>query len=124
MINETSILLEIYSVLTNDIEHIKVSKTRKCLIKDKINALNNNYFDVKCKEWLFSQYLGTYEEKEEKEDIDTYNDLMKNLEILKDIIEGKIKNSCNHDWVRDDIDITPDMSQSIYYCSKCEITRK
>jgi hypothetical protein len=125
--NETNILLDIYSELTNDIEHLKTSKIRKNAIKAKINALNNNYFDVKCKEWLFEQYLGKYrekEEKEEKEDIDTYNDLMKNLEILKGIIEGKIKNSCNHDWVRDDIDITPDVSQTIYYCSKCELTRK
>lgn len=122
MINETSILLEIYSVLTNDVEHIKLSKIRKKSIKDKINALNNNYFDTKCKEWVFSQYLGTYEE--EKEENETYNDLMQNLVILKGIIEDKIKNRCDHDWVTDDIDITPERSQTICYCSKCEVTKK
>lgn len=124
MINETNILLDIYSELTNDIEHLKSSKMRKNVIKAKMTALNNDYFDVKCKEWLFEQYLGKYREKEKKENIDTYNDLMQNLEILKGIIEGKIKNSCVHDWVKDDVDITPELSQAIYYCSKCELTRK
>lgn len=121
MAEETNILLDIYAELTNNIEHIKTSKIRRAAIKNKINALNNNYFNVKCKEWLFIEYLGIYEEKEETE---TYNDLLQNLEILKGLIESKITNACDHDWVIDDIDLTPELSHRICYCSKCEITKK
>ena len=126
MINETDILLEIYSEVTNNIEHIKTSKMKRNAIKNKIDALNNNFFDVKCNEWLFNQYLGYYKEYEEEdpEEILDYNDLIQNLEILKGIIETNIKNTCNHVWIMDDIDVTPDLSQSICYCSKCEITKK
>jgi hypothetical protein len=30
---------------------------------------------------------------------------------------------CNHEFIKDDIDLTPDRSQRIVYCTKCFITK-
>ena len=43
-------------------------------------------------------------------------------EILKKV-EEEIRNNCTHQWVRDSIDIDPDRSQTIFYCSKCELSK-
>jgi len=47
--------------------------------------------------------------------------------------EGKNKNDnnskdqykiiCNHEFIKDDIDLTPDRSQRIEYCTKCFIMK-
>jgi hypothetical protein len=35
-----------------------------------------------------------------------------------------LQNACTHDFCEDDIDITPERSQKIIYCIKCEYTKK
>jgi hypothetical protein len=35
------------------------------------------------------------------------------------LMEEYIIHNCNHNIVEDSIDITPDRSQTIFYCSKC-----
>lgn len=35
------------------------------------------------------------------------------------LMENYITNNCNHNIVEDSIDITPDKSQTIFYCNKC-----
>jgi hypothetical protein len=35
------------------------------------------------------------------------------------LMEDYIINNCEHDIVEDSIDIDPDRSKTIYYCSKC-----
>jgi len=35
------------------------------------------------------------------------------------LMEEYIIHNCNHNIVEDSIDITPDNSQTIFYCSKC-----
>ena len=35
------------------------------------------------------------------------------------LMEEYIIHNCNHNIVEDSIDITPDTSQTIFYCSKC-----
>ena len=39
--------------------------------------------------------------------------------------ENKIdeKNTCQHEWTKDFIDIDPEKSQIICYCIKCELTK-
>jgi hypothetical protein len=39
-------------------------------------------------------------------------------------IKNQISNRCNHNLVEDEIDITPEKSQKIKYCSECEYTYK
>ena len=34
------------------------------------------------------------------------------------------REQCEHEWVKDYIDINPDKSQHIIYCSKCELMKE
>ena len=57
---------------------------------------------------------------------DIYNDfiqLKKNILHLKNVCKKNIQKICKHDFVTDLIDINPDESRSITYCTICEITR-
>lgn len=118
MINELDIVLNIYTDIIINIEHINKTKERIQKIKNNIYSLDNNYFETYCNDDLLNQYLNMFEEK------DSYNELINNLETLKKYIENKIKNRCVHEWVDDLIDIDPDRSQRICYCVKCELTKK
>jgi hypothetical protein len=42
------------------------------------------------------------------------------LQNINDIINNKIMKICNHEFIEDDIDISPDYSQRITYCLHCE----
>lgn len=45
--------------------------------------------------------------------------------ILESLIEQIEDNTdCIHEWIYDLIDIDPDKSITICYCSKCELTKK
>jgi len=46
------------------------------------------------------------------------------IEYYIERIEKEIQNNCKHNFVEDEIDITPDKSQKIKYCSICEYTCK
>lgn len=45
------------------------------------------------------------------------------LNIIQDIIIKKIQSFCEHTFEYDLIDITPDTSKTIFYCTKCEFTK-
>ena len=118
MNSEIDTLMNMYVDVTNNIEHIKNSKTRMIKIVNDINEHDNNYFDVNCNYELFKTYLNMYNNTEE------YDDLIKNLETLKTFFEHQIKNKCEHEWTTDLIDIDPDRSQEICYCVKCDVTKR
>lgn len=118
MNNETDILLSLFKDLHCNIENIKASKNRVIQIKNSINSLNNNFFEVNCNDRLLTQYLHMFD------DTETYNESITNLETLIKYVENHIKNKCNHEWIKDLIDIDPDRSKEICYCVKCEITQK
>jgi hypothetical protein len=44
------------------------------------------------------------------------------LDSLNNIMERYPKNNCDHCWVNDYIDLTPERSMKICYCTKCEAT--
>ena len=44
------------------------------------------------------------------------------INFLKNVCDKKILELCNHNFIEDTIDITPDRSQNIRYCSICEYT--
>lgn len=116
--NEIDILLNLYKDLHCNIEHIKSSKNRVIQIKNSINSLNNNFFEVNCNDPLLTQYLNMFE------DTETFIELIINLETLIKHVEHHIKNKCEHEWTNDLIDIDPDKSKEICYCVKCEITKR
>ena len=60
--------------------------------------------------------------------------LQQDIQFLKVELEEKqmrlretekvIYENCEHYWVHDDIDITPDRSKHIIYCEICELSKK
>lgn len=56
------------------------------------------------------------------------NKLIRNiLEVIIEQIEKEKQNvtiDCVHNWINDLIDINPDKSITICYCSKCELTKE
>ena len=48
---------------------------------------------------------------------------LKYVKSLRLMCELKIQNLCNHEFVEDAIDITPERSQNITYCKICEYTK-
>lgn len=44
------------------------------------------------------------------------------IKVLRSVCNKKIEELCNHNFITDTIDITPDKSQNIRYCSICEYT--
>jgi hypothetical protein len=50
---------------------------------------------------------------------DSCKEILKQVEILIKSLELKIKTDCIHDYVDDYIDIHPEKSQKICYCSIC-----
>jgi len=116
--NEFNILMDVYTDLCKSIDHIKSSKDNIIRINDNIKNLNNNYFETQCESKLLNDYLKMFDCEE------TYDELVTNLECLRSFIKCKIGETCNHNWIHDCIDIDPDRSQEIWYCSICEVTKK
>jgi hypothetical protein len=51
-----------------------------------------------------------------------FNSRKEYMQILRSACDKKIIELCKHEFVEDTIDITPDKSQNIRYCSICEYT--
>ena len=118
MNSEFDILMDIYADLSHNLEHIKSSKNNMIRIKNSITGLDNNYFETKCDYKLLDEYMNMFDS------IETYNELINNLDTLKLFIKNKINNICNHEWVHDTIDVDPERSINICYCVKCEVSKK
>ena len=85
-------------------------------IKDQISMQENN-LDVNLEPYIAFETIYNNEEIEEL--IENLYRFMEKIEIGID----KVEDTCEHDWVNDYIDISPDTSQPICYCSKCELTK-
>ena len=48
---------------------------------------------------------------------------MENIKALKQICDEKIFELCEHEFIDDMIDITPDRSEKITYCGCCGYTK-
>ena len=51
-----------------------------------------------------------------------FNSRKQYIQVLRSVCNKKIEELCNHNFITDTIDITPDRSQNIRYCSICEYT--
>ena len=105
-------------------------KTKREKIQNDIDNLNNNYF-VKNSE-IYSKYLDHFSDKHNEETtnaiknetFNTHNGVRKDIFLFIKDIDCAISNLCEHEWIHDNIDIGPESSENIIYCSKCELTRK
>ena len=49
--------------------------------------------------------------------------MKENIILLKNICDEKIIELCEHEFIDDTIDITPDKSENITYCRICSFTK-
>lgn len=115
MSTEKAILNKINNLSSNLI--ITLYETRILLneVNDDIKRINNTYF-LQNNE-IMSRLNSILSEQGLKE-------LSFLLTDYKTYIEYKSNICCNHIWTKDIIDIDPDRTKSIVYCSLCEITQK
>lgn len=113
MSNEIELLLNIYETTNTILIQIYDARLHIQKIKYDINNLDNDYFE---KNNLYSDLLEI--------DENYLANLTEQLSNYKNIVEDKLNNICVHEWTDDYIDITPELSQNICYCIKCEVTKR
>ena len=101
---------ELTEDLTEDLEVQLLINLRK-LFKEQLFFLNNNSEEIKSI-LVYLNELPQYE-----------NTSKLYLENYLKHIDEQIKQKCQHNYVTDDIDIDPDTSIRICYCSICEHTK-
>lgn len=116
MKTEKDILLNMHQIIYEFIVWLNNTKTQVSNINKNVELVNNNYF-IEDKDNVYMKFS----------DIFNFNDiniLEQNLQNLSDIITDKIDNSCQHEWIDDDIEIDAEMSQKIWYCKYCGTSKK
>ena len=98
---------ELTEDLTEDLEVQLLINLRK-LFKEQLFFLNNNSEEIRAI-LVYLNNLPKYE-----------NTSKLYLENFLKHIDEQIKNKCQHNYITDDIDIDPDNSMRICYCSICE----
>ena len=93
--------------LTEELEVQLLINLRK-LFKEQLFFLNNNSEEIRAI-LVYLNNLPKYE-----------NTSKLYLENFLKHIDEQIKNKCQHNYITDDIDIDPDNSMRICYCSICE----
>jgi hypothetical protein len=127
-------ITDLYLDVSNGLEHdcIKLDINNIIKMNESINNLNNlnnnfdnnNYVNSIINSNLIQDYIQKMNELVSKLEVNNNLDDNNNLETLKTQIIELIKKRCKHNWVRDYIDIDPECSQPIIYCSYCEATKK
>ena len=103
------------------------------LLKDKYTSMLSNINDIIeiCKE--INEYAKENILNNERElyilfnsdaNMEIFLERKKQIKNLKKICNQYIYYLCNHEFVRDDIDIDPDKSNTIYYCRLCELNEE
>lgn len=112
---EHNILNKINTLSSNLIIALFETRTLLNEIKSDVKRNNNTYFN------------------QNPEIINRLNDILteegiKQLSFLltdyKNYVQYKATECCNHQWIKDTIDIDPDRSQTIVYCRLCEVSQK
>jgi hypothetical protein len=129
-ISEKDILKDILNNINffykNKNENIEEGNYEKKDIFVNINKLNNTYFREDENTSIIKKYMEIVNIN--TNNYDNYNDndnnnLSDEITEFKYFIQNKLDNICEHEWVFDSIDITPDMSKNICYCDICKITK-
>jgi hypothetical protein len=115
MLTESDILYKMRVLASDFMIMIYQSKLDLIQINENINKLDNTYFQEH--QELLRRLNAIFDQKE-------LTDLAFLLQDFKAYADFKIDTLCNHEWVKDEIDITPDRSQQITYCKLCEISKK
>jgi conjugal transfer/entry exclusion protein len=116
MQSEKNILPDILETTNQFLKFLNNLQDSLYIINTNINNVDNNYFTQSYDEEFYEKYKSLY-------DSDSLQNLSLCLEEFKNIVNGKLNNVCEHEWIEDYIDIDPDRSKKICYCSKCNVTK-
>lgn len=115
MLTEKEILYKIKCLVSDFMIMIYQSKLDLNEITTNINSLDNTYF------YEHPEILKRLNSIFNQKDLQELSFL---LQDFKGYVDFKLDTLCQHEWIDDQIDITPDRSQKIIYCKLCEITRR
>jgi hypothetical protein len=116
MSTEKEILENLNNIMSTLINNIYKAKMNMAYVTRSVSLLDNNYF-VEDNEKIYSKIQNMFDSNE-------LGDLTSLLSHYKYIVENKINNICEHEWIDDDIDIHPELSQRITYCKYCDVSKK
>jgi len=86
--------------------------------KSSFDHLINEYKALfKDKDEIIEEYKHIYDDKSLK-------DLLQIIVEFNDKVANELYQNCSHDFVNDMVDIDPDRSEEITYCSKCDLHKK
>ena len=86
--------------------------------KSSFDHIINEYKELfKDKDEIIEEYKHIYDDKSLK-------DLLQIIVEFNDKVANELYQNCSHDFVSDMVDIDPDRSEEILYCSKCELHKK
>lgn len=96
-----------------------------CEIQDAIDTHDNNFFERLDNNSLIKQMFNCeYSNQSFYNDISGTGQIMSNEKMGMYIEQLKEKSCTKHKWVHDSIDISPERSENICYCSVCEVTKR
>jgi hypothetical protein len=101
-----------------DIIYFLSSKKRLQKVLSHLNEIKLTYCEIQLEinDGINDEYIN--------DEINEYDKKIIELELTIEHLTRFICDKCEHNFVKDVIDITPDKSQNITYCTICEYTRK
>jgi hypothetical protein len=101
-----------------DIIYFLSSKKRLQKVLSHLNEIKLTYCEIQLEinDGINDEYIN--------DEINEYNKKIIELELTIEHLTRFIYDKCEHNFVEDVIDITPDKSQNIIYCTICEYTKK
>ena len=101
-----------------DITYFLSSKNKLQKILSYLNEIKLTYCEIQLERYdsINNEYV--------TEQVDEYEKKISELETTIEHLNQIILSNCEHSFVQDVIDITPDRSQQITYCSICEYTKE
>ena len=115
MQTEKDILYKMRCLVSDFMIMIYQSKIDLSVINNDINCLDNTYFYEHPE--ILKRLNSIFNQKELQE-------LSFLLQDFKGYVDFKLDTLCEHEWIDDEIDITPDRSQKIIYCKICQTTKR
>jgi len=101
-----------------DINYFLSSKKKLQKVLSHLNEIKLSYCEIQIErgDFINSEYI--------HDEIYEYEKKISELELIIENINQIILSNCEHTFVEDLIDITPDRSQHITYCTVCEYTKE
>ena len=101
-----------------NINYFLSSKKKLEKILSYLNEIKLTYYEIQIENShdINDEYI--------TEQINDYEKKISELELTIEQLNQIICDNCQHTFVEDVIDITPDRSQNIIYCTVCEYTKE